>query len=287
MPLVEIGFRIVDVFTERPLAGNQLCVVPEPVELDTETRQALAREINFSETTFVTSAGGDRYSMRIFTPAQELPFAGHPTLGTAFVLVSEGRVTSPATQMVGAGEIVVEVDVRAGRALMHQLPPEFGAEFGDRELVARAAGLSPEELRADVPMQVVSTGLPHLIVPVRDVETLRRAVRDGALVTEVHRRTGGESMYLFAETLEGVTARMFDWELGVGEDPATGSAAGPLGVYLSAYGLAGMPGEVVVAQGEQVGRPSFLHVETEAEGDSWAIRVGGGVRLIGEGAFHL
>ena len=136
-------------------------------------------------------------------------------------------------------------------------------------------------------MQVVSTGLPHLIVPVRDVETLRRAVRDGALVTEVHRRTGGESMYLFAETLEGVTARMFDWELGVGEDPATGSAAGPLGVYLSAYGLAGMPGEVVVAQGEQVGRPSFLHVETEAEGDSWAIRVGGGVRLIGEGAFHL
>jgi len=90
VPGVNVPFRLVDVFTLRPLSGNQLCVVPEPIDVDEETMQALAREIGFSETTFVTEAAGDRYAMRIFTPGQELPFAGHPTLGTAFVLVSEG-----------------------------------------------------------------------------------------------------------------------------------------------------------------------------------------------------
>ena len=99
MPAVNVPFRLVDVFTPRPLAGNQLCVVPEPGDLDDAEMQAIAKEIGFSETTFVTEATGDRYAMRIFTPGQELPFAGHPTLGTAFVLVSEGRVSSPATQV--------------------------------------------------------------------------------------------------------------------------------------------------------------------------------------------
>jgi trans-2,3-dihydro-3-hydroxyanthranilate isomerase len=284
---VDVGFRIVDVFTERPFAGNQLCVVPEPGDLDGATMQTLAREIGFSETTFVTSWGTDRYAMRLFTPGQELPFAGHPTLGTAFVMVSEGRVTSPLTQEVAAGEIPVEVDVERGWARMHQLPPVFGEVFEDRELAARGAGLSPSDLRDDAPMQLVSTGLPHLMVPVRDLERLRTAVRDETAVAEVCRRTKGESMYLFAATDEGVTARMFDWEHGVGEDPATGSAAGPLGAYLSRYALAGMPGRVVVAQGEQVDRPSFLHVETESDGDSWRIFVGGGVRVVGEGIFRL
>ncbi len=287
MRVVEIVFRIVDVFCERPLEGNQLCVVPEPGALDDATMQALAREIGFSETTFVTEAGGDRYAMRIFTPGQELPFAGHPTLGTAFVLASEGRITSPATQVVGAGEYPVEVDLAAGRARMQQLPPIFGDVFQDRGLAARAAGLEPGDLRDDVPMQLVSTGLAHLMVPVRDLETLRRAARVEALVGEVCRATDGESMYLFAETSEGVTARMFDWEHGIGEDPATGSAAGPLGAYLARYALVGMPGAVRIRQGERVGRPSLLEVEVVAEGDSWRVDVEGGVAIVGEGAFHL
>jgi trans-2,3-dihydro-3-hydroxyanthranilate isomerase len=284
---VRVPFRLVDVFCKRPLEGNQLCVVPEPVELGTAAMQALAKEIGFSETTFVSEYGGDRYAMRIFTPGQEVPFAGHPTLGTAFVMVSEGRVTSPCTQVVEAGEITVEVDVEAGTARMRQFPPRFADPFEDRELVARAAGLAPADLRDDVPMQVVSTGLAHLIVPVRDVETLRRCVRDEGSVREACRSSGGESVYLFALTEEGVTARMFDWEFGIGEDPATGSAAGPLGAYLARHGLAGMPGAITIRQGEQVGRPSLLEVEVEPDGDSWRVFVAGRVEIVGRGELDL
>jgi trans-2,3-dihydro-3-hydroxyanthranilate isomerase len=284
---MRVPYRLVDVFCERPLAGNQLCVVPEAVEIDDATMQALAKEIGFSETTFVTETADDRYAMRIFTPGQELPFAGHPTLGTAFVMVSEGRVTSPVTQVVKAGEIPVEVDVERGFARMRQLPPVFGPPFEDRAAVAAAAGLTVDDLRPDLPIQTVSTGLPPLIVPVRDLETLKRARRDGHLVGEVVKRSGGEELYLFAETDDGVTARMFDWELGVGEDPATGSAAGPLGAYLAKHALAGMPGRVRIRQGEQVGRPSVLEVEVEPEGGSWAITVGGGVAIVGRGEFEL
>src|SRR5436190_23987267 len=124
---VRVPFRLVDVFTERPLAGNQLCVVPETsVSLDPTVMQSLAREIGFSETTFVTEAGGDRYTMRIFTPDQELPFAGHPTLGTAYLMVAEGRVTSPAIQTTAVGEVPVEIDVEEGFGWMRQRPPMFG-----------------------------------------------------------------------------------------------------------------------------------------------------------------
>ena len=284
---MEIPFRLVDVFTPRRLAGNQLCVVPEPVEIDAAMMQAVAKEFGFSETTFVTRSGGGRYAMRIFTPGKELPFAGHPTLGTAFVMVSEGYVSTPAVQEVEAGEIPVEVDVEAGVAWMTQLPPTFGPVFDDRELVARAIGLTVADLHPSLPVQTVSTGLPPTIVPVRDLDTLRRATRNAPLVGEAVRASGGEELYLFAVTGEGVTARMFDWELGVGAAPATGSAAGPLGVYLSRYGLAGMPGHVLVRQGEQVGRPSELHVEVISEGETFRVRVGGGVHLVGRGAFEI
>lgn len=287
MPTVPIPFRIVDVFTPRPLAGNQLCVVPEPVDIDEDLMQAIAKEIGFSETTFVTSFGGDRYVMRIFTPDKELPFAGHPTLGTAFVMVSEGRVTSPAIQTVAAGEIPVEVDVDANWARMRQLPAVFGPEFTDRELIARAIGLSPDDLHPDLPVRIVSTGLLPTIVPVRDLETLRRAASDANALGQALAASGGEELYLFAVTDEGVTARMFEAGHGIGEDPATGGAAGPLGAYLAEYGLAGMPGTVMIRQGEQVGRPSELHVEAAREGDAWRVRVGGGVHLVGRGELTL
>ena len=284
---MNVPFRLVDVFTPRPLAGNQLCVVPEPVELEDATMQALAKEIGFSETTFVTESGGDRYAMRIFTPASELPFAGHPTLGTAFVMVSEGRVTSPATQVVAAGEIPVEVDLGTGTAWMTQLPPEFGPVFEDRELIGRAIGLEEGDLDPDLPVRTVSTGLPPTIVPLRDAETLRRAVRNGRVIAEAVEASGGEDLYLFAVTEDGVTARMFDAEMGNGEDPATGSAAGPLGAYLAEHRLAGMPGSVLIRQGEQVGRPSELHVEARREDGAWRVRVGGGVHVVGRGTFDL
>jgi trans-2,3-dihydro-3-hydroxyanthranilate isomerase len=286
---VRLGFRIADVFTEVPFAGNQLCVFPDvPADLDPATMQSLAREIAFSESTFVLAAAGDRYRVRIFTPDEEIPFAGHPTLGTAFVLVREGRVSASVTQTTDAGEVHVEIDLSAGAGWMRQLPPSFGAVFDDRALVAAAAGLAADDIVGDLPLQPVSTGLPHLMVPIRDEETLRRAEREGPRCLEVHRRTGAASLYLFTVRGDGdVLARMFDPLLGIGEDPATGSAAGPLGAYLSAHGLAGMPGDVVVSQGEMVGRPSTLCVEVSGSDPDWAVRVGGGVRVVGDGAFEI
>jgi trans-2,3-dihydro-3-hydroxyanthranilate isomerase len=284
---VRVAFRLLDVFCIGPFTGNQLCVVPDAAGIDDRTMQSLAREIGFSETTFVTGVDGATYDVRIFTPGQELPFAGHPTLGTAFALASEGRVPAGVTQRCGAGEVPVEIDAAAGRGRMRQFAGELRPPFDDRAAVAAAAGLSEDDLVPELPVRTVSTGLPHTIVPVRDVEALRRADRRGALLGEVARRTGGESLYLFAEDGEGVTARMFDWETGVGEDPATGSAAGPLGVYLAEHGRAGLPGGVRVRQGEQVGRPSVLEVDVERDGDGWVAWVGGHVRRAGEGEFDL
>ena len=284
---MRVPFRLVDVFAERPFAGNQLCVVPEPVDLDMAAMQSVAREIGFSETTFVTEVRADGYSMRLFTPDQELPFAGHPTIGTAFVMVSEGRVPSPLTQVVAAGEIPVEVDVERNHAWMQQLPPAFDEEFPDPEGAANAAGLSVEDLHPGMPPQVVSTGLRHLLAPVVDLGTLKRAFRNPEVLAGLAADHRLDALYLFALTDEGATARMFDPALEIGEDPATGSAAGPLGAYLASRGAGGMPGRILVRQGEQVGRPSLLEVEVAPEGESWRVMVGGGVFVVGSGAFEL
>src|SRR5262245_8863004 len=286
---MDVPFRLVDVFTETPFEGNRLCVVPQaPPDLSTERMQMLALEINFSETTFVTESRPDGYRMRIFTPDAELPFAGHPTIGTAFTLASEGRTEPTTIQTTAIGEVPVEVHLTRGFAWMRQRPPEFGPEFADRELVAEATGLSPDDLHPDLPMQVISTGLGPLIVPVRDETALRRAERIESACRRATERSGGECLYLFAVRGDGdVMARMFDATLGVGEDPATGGAVGPLGVYLASRRLAGMPGDAVVAQGELVGRPSFLHLDVRGDAGEWTVRVGGGVRIVGEGSFRL
>ncbi len=147
---MRVPFRLLDVFAEELFAGNQLCVVlKSPDGLDTKDMQILAREIGFSETTFVTSVRADGYDVRIFTPDDELPFAGHPTLGTAFTLVAEGLVGPSLVQTSAAGEVPVEVDLAAGRATMRQLPPVFGQEVVDRALVASGAGLEAADLVED------------------------------------------------------------------------------------------------------------------------------------------
>jgi trans-2,3-dihydro-3-hydroxyanthranilate isomerase len=285
---VRVAFRFLDVFTEEPFAGTQLAVVREPPEgLDARMMQILAREIGFSETTYVTAIRESSYDVRIFTPRSELPFAGHPTLGTAFALVSEGRVAPTLVQTSEAGDVPVEVDLERGTAWMRQLPPVFGPPYKDRVAVAHAAGLGPDDLLAD-PILSVSTGIAHLMVPVASEDALRRAVRNDPGCARVCAEANVESLYLFVIRAEGdVMARMFDMSFEIGEDPATGSAAGPLGVYLAEHGLARMPVELTIAQGEVVGRPSFLHVEVSRAGQAWSARVGGGVRIVGEGAFEV
>lgn len=284
---MRVPFRLVDVFTDHPLAGNQLCVIPEGPPLDDATMLALAREIGFSETTFVSEVARNRYRMRIFTPDGELPFASHPTLGTAFVLAAEGRIRSPAVQVVAAGEIPVEVDLAGGTARMRQLNPTFGPDLARTEALAAAVGLGLGNLHPDLPPQVVSTGLPTLLVPAGDASAVARARRDAAGVRQMCLESGGADLYLFALTDDGAKARMFDPGVGIGEDAATGSAAGPLGAYLAERGEAGMPGHLDVVQGEEIGRPSVLHVEVQPDGTEWAVTVGGGVRLVGEGAFDI
>jgi len=287
---MRVPFRLVDVFAEAPFGGNQLCVVPEvPEGLDDDTMLALAMEIGFSETTFVTAVRPTGYDIRIFTPEKELPFAGHPTLGTAFTLAREGMVGAEMVQRCTAGDIPVRVDLDGGRAVMRQLPPLFGHEVDDRAAVAVAAGLDPRDLVDGLPILPVSTGIPHLMVPVVDDDALRRASRVERGCEAVCEMVGDiESLYLFTIRGDGdVRARMFDRFPTIGEDPATGSAAGPLAAYLATHGLAGLPGAALIAQGEQIGRPSFLHVEVARDGDDWLVHVGGGVRPMGEGAFEL
>jgi trans-2,3-dihydro-3-hydroxyanthranilate isomerase len=287
---VRVPFRLVDVFAEERFSGNQLCVIPRtPEALDTAAMLMLTREISFSETTFVTGVRPDGYDVRIFTPEKELAFAGHPTLGTAFVLASEGLIGTEVVQRCSAGEIPVTIDLESGRGVMRQLPVVFGNPYRDRASAARAAGLQLEDLRDGLPIVPVSTGIPHLMVPVVDEATLRGATRDDRWCQRVCvEAENAESLYLFTIRDDGdVMARMFDRWPSIGEDPATGSAAGPLAAYLSEHRLAGMPGRCTIAQGELAGRPSFLHVETEREDGTWAIRVGGGIHMIGEGAFSV
>jgi trans-2,3-dihydro-3-hydroxyanthranilate isomerase len=284
---MDLPFRLVDVFADHPLAGNQLCVLPDAAGLSTNLMQAVAIEIGFSETTFVSRASGTDYEMRIFTPGGELPFAGHPTLGTAFVLASEGRIMSPAIQHVEAGDFPVVVDVARNFAQVRQHHPTFGPELRDVGGLAEALGISRRDLHPDLPAQLVSTGLPHLMVPVASVSAVEHAEPDFRALSHLKEEVDSDAFYVFALTPGGAKARMFDAPSGIFEDPATGSAAGPLGAYLAARGTGGMPGSIVVRQGEEIGRPSTLHVTAEPEGETWAITVGGSVFVIGEGTFHL
>lgn len=282
---VEVPFRLVDVFAPAPFSGNPLCVVPDADALDPATMQALAAEIGFSESTFVTAAAGDRYAVRIFMPDREIPFAGHPTLGTAYVLAAMGRIGPVATQVVAAGEVPVEVDADTGTVAMTQPPTTFGAEVADRAAIAAALGLPEGALRSDLPPQVVSTGHPPLLVPLVDADAVAAIAPEARHVEPTCRASGAEELYAFAVVGEEggraiVDARYVGFGA-VAEDPATGSAAGPLGAYLAARGLAP---RAVVRQGAHLGRPSELLVDATEPG---RVRVAGRVRAVGEGVFRV
>lgn len=279
--MAAIPFRLVDVFGERPLEGNQLCVLPDSPDLDPGLVQRLAREIGFSETTWVLEASPGRYRMRIFTPATELPFAGHPSLGTAFVLASLGRTGAAPVQSVEAGEFRMAVDLEAGESRMRQRDPVLGPAYTDVERVAAALGLEPEDLEPALPIRAVDTGLNQLIVPAVSADAVRRAHAFGPAIQDVIEAAGGVGVYLFASEAPGeALARYFGPGIGVDEDAATGSAAGPLGAYLAEH--AGLRGRLTIRQGEQIGRPSVLRVDVDD-----GIWVLGRVHEIAEGTFQI
>lgn len=282
MPL---RFVLCDVFASRPFAGNPLAVFLDAGDAGDDAMRALAIEFGWSEITFVLD--GDVPRVRIWTPYGELPFAGHPTIGTAVVLASEGIIEPGwVTIELGIGAIAVEVTANrtGGEATMVQGAPEFGPIFEDRGALASALGLQEEDLADDLPAQMVSTGLKHFLVPLRSLDALGRARADPELEDITTPLTGWPWAYLFTPETPGSTAAARTRLLAPGmEDAATGSAAGPLGAYLVRYGLR-RSGDLRIEQGIEMGRPSDIRVSVPVEsGEIGPIRVSGQVRIWGQG----
>src|SRR6266567_2122248 len=251
-------YTLVDVFTDTKFGGNQLAVFTDGSGIRDDTMQSVAKELNLPETTFVVPAerGGD-HRLRIFTPARELPFAGHPTVGTAYVLAASRDATLRLEEQVGT----LQVTVRDGFSEMEQPLPTF-EPVGDRDAVAASLSLSAADLEPSLPIEIGSSGNRFMFVGVRTLDAVRRATPRGL----------AEAAYIFTtETVESgstVHGRMYAPWQGIAEDPATGSANGPLGAYLVRHGLSD-GARIVSEQGYEMGRPSLLFV-----------RVGGGAERI-------
>ena len=289
-----------DVFTSEPLLGNQLAVFPDARGLTTTQMQAIAREINFSETTFVLPAErpDTDIRMRIFTPAVEMPMAGHPTVGSTFALADTGVIASGRQRFVfglNVGPTPVDLEWDGGRVRfvwMMQGTPTFGAPVTNRAAVAAAIGLREADLIGDLPIQEVSCGVPYLLVPLRDRAAVDRATGDSVAMLDLPDLSRSHpAVLLFAYEKVRLKAdttysRMFAPGLGVLEDPATGSAAGPLGCYLLQHKLV-TPGEarqLTNAQGVKMGRASRIHMAIAGTpGAITEVKVGGEAVLVARG----
>jgi trans-2,3-dihydro-3-hydroxyanthranilate isomerase len=295
MPGRTYEFIQVDVFTQTPLAGNPLAVFSDARGLNDAEMQALAREMNLSETTFIfprdaATEAREGKKVRIYTVEEELPFAGHPTLGTALSLyASESDSTKPVliTLDLEAGKIPVRFtpnSENAGRnrvdgqvfGEMRQRNPEFGTTLS-REEVARVIGIADDEIPPEWPIQSVSTGLTFTVVPFRNQRTLASLKFSYAQAAEFLKRTGANFFYFLCperreDRLEA-RARMFFYG---GEDPATGSAAGCAASWMVQHGVAKSDEQVVIRQGLECHRPSEMHVRAKREGECVTdVRVGG------------
>lgn len=288
-----------DVFTGTALEGNQLAVFTDARGLETSLMQAIAREMNFPESTFVLPAErpGTDVRMRIFTPTTELPMAGHPTVGSTFALAETGAIKPGVERFVfglNIGPTPVDLEWAGARlrfAWMTQLTPTFGPAVGDRAMVAAALGLTEADLVRDLPIQEITCGLPYLYVPLRDRETVDRAISDAAAFRRLSTVLGiDRPIFLFSISPPGgsetVYSRMFAPEFGIVEDPATGSASGPLGCYLVRHGVVTgeAAGTIVSLQGVAMKRPSRIHVAIAGGADAITqVKVGGEAVLVGRG----
>ncbi|ELZ90716.1 PhzF family phenazine biosynthesis protein [Haloferax volcanii] len=285
------AFHTVDVFATTKYAGNQLAVFEDADALRSEQMAALANEMNYSETTFIEGGSpDDGYDVRIFTPDGEIPFAGHPTLGTAAVLRDHFGAGDEVTLNLGVGPISVEVRSDGSDSeqyWMTQNAPRFGAEL-DRETLAEVLSLDANDFDADWPIQVVSTGLPAVMIPLRDRDALARSEVFTPAYRSFFDDVGVENLFLFCpdprDDANDFAARMYAPGHGVAEDPATGSANGCFAGYLARHRYFGDDEiEVTVEQGYEMGRPSHLHLEAEDRGDEVAVRVGGRVEFVSTG----
>lgn len=302
-------FLQLDVFTDHPFGGNQLAVFDQAAGLTDAEMQAIAREMNFSESTFVLPASDTQAlcRVRIFTPTTELPMAGHPVVGTTFALAHLGVIragdVSPVRQQLGIGTLPIDVffeDDALCMAWMHQPAPTFTPWTGDRAHLAAALGLTPADFSDTLPLEVGSAGVPFLYLPLASRAALARA--RGALdLADLLAAVGPNAgAYLFVldppvdNTAASARSRMFAPLMGIVEDPATGSAAGPFGVYLVRHGLAGIDADgdahVRIEQGVEMGRPSRLEVTVSMSSDRETVRdvrVGGEAVIVAEGELML
>jgi trans-2,3-dihydro-3-hydroxyanthranilate isomerase len=298
----EYRFRQVDVFTDRIFGGNPLAVVLAAEGISDEEMQAIGREMNLSETTFILPPSRPEYAahVRIFTPSRELPFAGHPTIGTSYVLADEGLLPAGAQSIVleeGIGPVPVRFEGDSARptfAWMRHGDAEFEAPLLDRAGIAESLGLTEADLIPEVPIEVGSTGLPHIYVPLRDRATVDRAWVNLPRLIEAVGAPKPYGVFVLAPDADPaagkVYSRMFAPQDGIAEDPATGSASGPLGAYLVRHGLVTARDEVQIVseQGTKMGRQSFIHIRLRMDGGQpGSIEVGGSTVPVLDGVLRL
>ena len=293
-----VSFVLVDVFADTPLTGNPLPVVADAERLEEPVMRAVAREFNQSETTFVLppTRRGATWRLRSFTPTgAEVIGAGHNALGAWWWLATAGRIELDAdggaalAQEIGDRVLPVEVTGRNGRPeaiVMEQARPEFGRTVTDRDELAGALGLE-SDLLDDMSAQVVSTGAAHLLVPVRDRAAVDRARPDAPRLASALAQVGGQGCYVYCldpvDPAAVAHARFFNPTVGIWEDPATGSAAGPLVSRLVAQGVVPDGALVFVEQGHAMGRPSRIRVQVSGE----QVRIGGSGVIVAEGTLTV
>ncbi|HWN97809.1 MAG TPA: PhzF family phenazine biosynthesis protein [Blastocatellia bacterium] len=300
------AFVIADVFTDEQFGGNQLAVYTDARGLEAATMQNIAREMNYSETTFLLppEKGGD-YRVRIFTPRSELPFAGHPMVGSAFVIVSEKmkELSEPLTSLnleTGVGMIRVEVETKQGRAghtTMTQPLPVSKGKFNDIARLALALSLDASDIEGTgLPVETIYNGITTMIVPIATRAAVERIKVDAGALERISIEAGVDTVTAF--TLQPllpsstVHCRVFAPAEGIQEDAATGSANGPLGFYLVKQKLVTVEPltRIVSEQGFEMKRPSLLHIEVGTDpstGEVLSIRVGGGVVIAGRGEMFV
>ena len=306
----DYSFLQLDVFTDRAFCGNPLAVFPEAEGISDEVMAKIAREMNLSETVFVLKSNSDQVlrRLRIFTPAREIPFAGHPIVGTWAALARENVVPLPQGgngwqrifHEVGIGVLPVDIEFKDGQpvqVVMTQGKFEVLAEIDDADEqteVARSLGLAREALDKNLPIQVITTGLSCLAVPIRSLADLRDIRVNTELLTEIYTRHGGTGCHAFTrETIDGgaarAHARFFAPADNIPEDPATGSACGALGGYLIHHGALSLEPEdgrykFVIEQGDFINRPSRINLDVKGEaGHAEEVKVGGSAILVARG----
>jgi trans-2,3-dihydro-3-hydroxyanthranilate isomerase len=278
-----LRYVVADVFTDRPLTGNQLAVFTDAREIDGDEMQALAREMNYSESVFVLPPEADGHArMRIFTPTAELPFAGHPTLGCAFVLA--GPLQVPEIRLeTGAGVVPVALERDGNRIVFGRMqqPLPTWEPYEDEAGLLALLGVE----RSELPVELYDNGMRNVYVALGSKEEVAALRPDLSGLTDFPSVLG---VNCFAGSGSSWKTRMFAPSGGVAEDPATGSAAGPLAVHLARHGKIGFGEEVEISQGAEIGRPSTLYARVEGSAEKLErVEVGGSAVIVARGEFRL